>query len=232
MSSEATTYLPQVLKGVTDRTAAICDPVERFQGIQEKTDQPCQQKELESSDEQLLMQVSEGRRDALATLYQRHGRSIRNVARRILREEAEADELLQEIFLYISRKAALFKPSRGSARSWIFHLAYHRAFDRRRYLKSRHFYDLHSFDESVFRDRGRLNESLIHQIAAKDLMAKFESHLSPEQQQTIQLHFVEGYSLREIAEQTGQTLGNVRNHYYRGLERLRSHILKEKVQAK
>lgn len=229
MSSDVVTYLSQTLDDPAETSHGQLEPA---LCLRETAGEQVREIAKEASDEQLLSQVSEGQQDALAILYQRHGRSIRNIARRILREEAEAEELLQEIFLYLSRKAALFKASRGSARSWIYHVAYHRAFDRRRYLKSRHFYDIHNFEDSIFRDRGRLNESLFHQIAAKDLMEKFESYLSPEQQQTIQLHFVEGYSLREIAEQTGQTLGNVRNHYYRGLERLRSHILKEKVQAK
>jgi RNA polymerase sigma-70 factor, ECF subfamily len=52
--------------------------------------------------------------------------------------------------------------------------------------------------------------------------------LTTAQQQTLELHFFEGYSFREIAERNGQTVGNVRHHYYRALERLRSHLFPKK----
>jgi RNA polymerase sigma-70 factor (ECF subfamily) len=69
--------------------------------------------------------------------------------------------------------------------------------------------------------QGRIS---INELAGKALLDKLRNKLSSEQVQTLELHFFEGYSFHEIAEKTGQTFGNVRNHYYRGLERLRSHI--------
>jgi len=227
MGTKAVAYLPNALGSAKDGVAVAPNHPESASGSLHGN-RYREPDRLERTDELLLEQVSRGKQDALAALYQRHAQSIRNVARRILREEAEADELLQDVFLYISRKAALFAPSQGSARSWIYHVTYHRAFDRRRYLAHRQFYDFHQLNESVIQDRGHLNDSLFARVAASDLMDKFENYLSPEQQETIHLYFVEGYSLREISDQTGQTLGNVRNHYYRGLERLRSHALKEK----
>jgi RNA polymerase sigma-70 factor (ECF subfamily) len=60
------------------------------------------------------------------------------------------------------------------------------------------------------------------------LLNRLREQLSAEQRQTLELHFFEGYTFHEIAEKTGQTFGNVRNHYYRGLERLRSCVFPEK----
>jgi RNA polymerase sigma-70 factor (ECF subfamily) len=232
MSSDAVTYLPHALESATDGTAIAGELVERTQGTQERADQQSKQKGSEISDEQLLDEVRHGQRDALAILFRRHAQSVRNVGRRILRDESEADELLQDVFLYISRKAALFDPVKTSARSWIYHVTYHRAFDRRRYLAFRHFYDMLDLNESVISGRDDQAEMIFDRVAAKGVMEKFQYHLTKEQRQVIHLYFIEGYSLREIAEQTGQTFGNVRNHYYRGLERLRSYVLKEKVQSK
>jgi len=59
---------------------------------------------------------------------------------RILRDRAEADDLVQEVFLYIHRKSALFDSLKGSARSWIVQVAYTQALLRRRQLKSHGFY--------------------------------------------------------------------------------------------
>jgi RNA polymerase sigma-70 factor (ECF subfamily) len=191
----------------------------------------------EVSDELLLEQVRDGAKEALAVLFRRHARSVRNVAYRILRNEAEADDLVQEVFLFIFRKAALFDVAGGAARSWIFRVAYHRAFDRRRYLTSRHFYLIKELEDTAFRLADHREEPLFHELSiegifGKELAARFNARLTSEQRETIQLFFFEGYALKEIAELTGRSLVNVRNHYYRGLERLRKYVLPEKMRSR
>ena len=89
-----------------------------------------------SSDEFLFERLRDGDHGALALLFRRYARMVRGVAYRILRDAAEADDLLQEVFLFLFRKWALFDASRGSARSWIVQVTYHRAIDRRRHLLS------------------------------------------------------------------------------------------------
>lgn len=191
----------------------------------------------ESSDEFLLEQVREGAKDALAVLFRRHARAVRNVAYRILRNEAEADDLVQDVFLFIFRKAVLFDRGQGSAASWMIHVAYHRAFDRRRYLNTRHFYTTRELDDTSLRLADKREHIPFHEqsmegILGKQLMARFNAKLTPEQRETLQLYFFEGYALKEIAEFTGRSLVNVRSHYYRGLERLRKYVLPEKLRSK
>jgi RNA polymerase sigma-70 factor, ECF subfamily len=189
------------------------------------------------SDELLLEQVREGDKEALGVLFGRHARSVRNAACRILRNEAEADDLVQEVFLFIFRKAALFDSSRWAARSWIIHVTYHRAFDRRRYLNSRRFYSSQELDDTAFRLADSREELPFHErsmegILGKPLMARFTASLTPEQQETIRLYFFEGYALKEIAQLTGRSLFNVRSYYYRGLERMRKFLLPDKFRSK
>jgi RNA polymerase sigma-70 factor, ECF subfamily len=190
----------------------------------------------EISDEQLLKQISDGDKEALALLFRRHARSVRNVACRILRDEGEADDLVQEVFLFIFRKAVLFESAHGSASSWIFHVAYHRAFDRRRYLNTRRFASQELKDGGLYladpRREVSFHEQSMEGILGKRLMARFNAKLTPEQRETIQLYFIEGYVFKEIAELTGRSLVNVRSHYYRGLERLRGFVLPEKLRAR
>jgi RNA polymerase sigma-70 factor, ECF subfamily len=192
---------------------------------------------LEASDELLLKQVHDGEKEALALLFRRHSRSVRNVAYRILRNESEADDLVQEVFLFIFRKAALFDSTHWGARSWIIHVTYHRAFDRRLYLNSRHFYTSTELEGAAFsladsREELPFHERSMEGILGKPLMARFTARLTPEQQETIRLYFFEGYALKEIAQLTGRSLVNVRSHYYRGLERLRKYVLPEKMRSK
>jgi RNA polymerase sigma-70 factor (ECF subfamily) len=189
------------------------------------------------SDELLMELICEGDKEALGALFRRYARSVRNAAYRILRNEAEADDLVQEVFLFIFRKAALFDSSNWAARSWIIHVTYHRAFDRRRYLNSRHFYTSQELDDTAFRladfrEELPFNERSVEGILGKPLMARFTSRLTPEQQETIRLYFFEGYALKEIAQLTGRSLVNVRSHYYRGLERMRKFVLPEKMRSK
>ena len=92
------------------------------------------------SDELLMSQICVGNPEALATLFERYARLTRSVAVRILRDAAEAEDLVQDLFLYIQRKCGIFDSSKSTARSWIVQMAYHRALDRRRYLQSREFY--------------------------------------------------------------------------------------------
>jgi RNA polymerase sigma-70 factor (ECF subfamily) len=191
----------------------------------------------EISDDLLLEQVCEGVKEALGILFRRHARAVRNVAYRILRNESEADDLVQEVFLFIFRKAALFDATHWAARSWIIHVTYHRAFDRRRYLNSRHFYTSQELDDAAFRLADLREELPFHErsvegILGKPLMAKFTARLTPDQQETIRLYFFEGYALKEIAQMTGRSLVNVRSYYYRGLERMRKFVLPDKLRSK
>lgn len=178
------------------------------------------------SDDQLMLKVREGSRDTLALLFRRHSRAVHNVAYRILRDESEADDLVQEVFLFLFQKSALFDPSKGSASSWIIQIAYHRALNRRRYLTVRQHYDAHEFQEERLCTSER--QLFVDEVIAKTLLNRLREQISIEQRQTLEFHLFDGYSFREIAEMTGQTLGNVRNHYYRGVERLRACVFPQK----
>ena len=152
-------------------------------------------------------------------------RAIFNVARRILKDDSEAEDLVQEVSLLVYQRAHLFDPSRSSAASWIIQIAYHRAIDRRRYLTQRQHYNRPELIEELTPAKSPVT---LDTITARDLLEKMRHELSEDQMQTLELHFFEGLSFREISEKTGQSYGNVRNHYYRGIERLRSHIFPQK----
>ena len=177
------------------------------------------------SDESLLALICEGDRDALALLFRRYARIVRGVAYRVLRDPAEADDLLQEVFLLVHRLCQNFDPAKASVRFWILPITYRRAISRRRYLASRHFYntlDLDDISEPLFDSRG--NAAPDEQLIARDTLQEILSEVSADQERTLHLYFYDGYTFDEIAATLGQTVGNVRHHYYRGLEKLRRRI--------
>jgi RNA polymerase sigma-70 factor (ECF subfamily) len=193
---------------------------------QNETSVPPDPSRVTVTDEESLHRVGLGSKEALSLLFRRHRRTVLNVAERILRDSSEAEDLCQEVFLLLFEKAKLFDASKGTASSWIVQIAYHRAMNRRQYLAHRQHYNTQTLDEELV--GGGRQRLLIDEITARNLLNRVREELSEEQRQTLELHFFEGYSLREIAEKTNQTLGNVRHHYYRGLERLRANLFPKK----
>jgi RNA polymerase sigma-70 factor (ECF subfamily) len=178
----------------------------------------------EFSDEALIARICIGDREALAILFQRYARLTRSVAARILRDAAEAEDLVQDLFMYIQRKGGIFDSSKSTARSWIVQMAYHRALDRRRYLQSREFYAQPFFQANSVQVVGKPtteSDYSAETVFGRNGLEKIVNELSADQRETLRLHFFEGYSLAEVSEKLAQPLGNVRHHYYRALDKLR-----------
>ena len=190
----------------------------------------------EVPDELLMARVCDGDKEALASLFRRYARIVRGVAYRVLRDASEADDLLQDIFLLIHRKCSLFDAARGPAKFWILQMTYHRAIARRRYLNSRHFYTRVDLDDvgRELADPGTAALGLGDSsdgLLGREGLQKILEELSENQRKTLHLFFVEGHTLGEIATKLNQTRGNVKNHYFRGLEKLRKQLFGDKFRG-
>jgi RNA polymerase sigma-70 factor (ECF subfamily) len=187
----------------------------------------------EFSDEALLVKIREGDRDSLALLFRRYAQLVRNAGERILRDKTEADDLVQEVFLYIHRKSYVFDSSKGSATSWIVQVAYTQALLRRRRLKAQGFYLSGITDKrdecDQANDKGADYDHTVEGLFGRNGWKKIVEELTHDQRETFRLHFFEGCTFTEIAEQLGQSYANVRNHYYRGLEKVRRHLAEEEL---
>jgi RNA polymerase sigma-70 factor, ECF subfamily len=173
------------------------------------------------TDEELLERIKTRDEEALLLLFRRYHALVYSIGCRILRDEGEAEDLVQEVFLRLSTRAGTFDPAKGAGRSWFVQMIYRRAFDRRAYLGRRHFYRGTDFDEATNAfSEDSLEDDVIERLTAQQLRAAF-GELTPRQRETLEMFFFEGLKLSEIAERTGEDLKNVRHHYYRGLERLR-----------
>ena len=186
----------------------------------------------ELPDEVLLAQLAEGNQEALGCLFNRYERIVRSVAARILRDSAEAEDLLQDLFLFLQRKCAIFDSSKCSARSWIVQMTYHRAIERRRYLATRQFYshtEIENTASHVVGNPTAENDYSAEAVFGRNGLNKVLESLSEDQRETLRLHFFDGYTLFEISQKLGQPLGNVRHHYYRGLDKLRKQMFRNNV---
>lgn len=188
----------------------------------------------EISDEKLILQIADGSREALALLFRRYARSVHAISSSILRNKAEADDFLQDIFLSINSEAQSFDSTRGSAHTWILQMVYRRAISRRRHLNCRHFYTAVNIDDVIENGQGpqtassALEDVIDEQIAIGNLESVFHT-LSENQRQTLRLFFIEGYTFDEIATKLGQSRGNIKHHYFRGLETLRKELFGSKL---
>ena len=187
----------------------------------------------EESDEMLMARICQGDQAALGALFRRYARQVRGIAYKVLRHSSEADDLLQDVFVLIQRLCGKFDRSRGTVRFWILMMTHHRAIMRRRYLTSRHFYSCLDWEEEADRSSYALATSQNYGNALGKLVENADTlriwfeELSENQRETLLLFFFEGYSFEEIAAKLGQTIGNARNHYYRGLEKLRRKMFAE-----
>jgi RNA polymerase sigma-70 factor (ECF subfamily) len=184
-------------------------------------------------DEALMDQICKGSREALAILFRRYARLVRTIAMRIVRDDSEADDLLQDVFLFVHRNCSVFDSSKSGVRSWIVQMTYHRAIDRKRYLNSRHFYtrvDLDGVADLLdSRSESREKETPFSSLVGNATVQGLLDTLTEDQRNTLSLHFFDGYTFAEIAAKLDQTVGNIRNHYYRGLEKLRKQMFPGKL---
>jgi RNA polymerase sigma-70 factor (ECF subfamily) len=174
------------------------------------------------NDEDVMFRLRAGDADALNYLLDRYARLVLHIAHRVVQDLGEAEEIVQDVFLQIYQKADLFDASRGTTKAWILQIAFHRSLDRKSYLGRRGFYtgtNVEGLSDSL---SGKTD--LDRELGAKINRAKLEKAFEdlPElQRRTLEMFFFEGLELREITDRLQESFGNVRHHFYRGLERLR-----------
>jgi len=175
------------------------------------------------TDEVVIAHLRAGHGDALGVLFDRYHRLVLHVAMKILHDVGEAEDVMQNVFMEIYKVAAQFDPERGTTKMWILRYAYHRSMNRRKQLQVRHFYattDLAAIEDILLTEE----TSILASHEAREVIQRGLQTLSPEQKRVLHLAYFEGLTMKEIAEETGESLGNVRHHYYRGLDKLRDQL--------
>lgn len=160
---------------------------------------------------------------ALAELYDRYSSILKALIIRVVHDEAEAEDLLQEIFMQIWRQAKNFSPEKGQALGWIVTLTRRRAIDRLRkrqaYHRATERFEVHSEQQPEAWQHHRID----HDISNADLrtfLRKRLDALPPFQKEAIELAFFRGMSQREIALATGTPLGTIKTRLELGLRKL------------
>ncbi len=175
-------------------------------------------------DAELMRRMGRSDREAFAQLYDRFSRPLFATALRILHNSAEAEDIVQDVFLALWEKAAAFESGRGSAFAWAVTLTRNRAIDRVRMRKRRS----ELLAETTAEDAGT-QPSGTGPDSADGLMLKEQAGavraavaaLPADQQRAVELAFFSGLTQQEIAEKLREPLGTVKARIRRGLLRLR-----------
>jgi len=169
--------------------------------------------------EGLLGQVARGDQAAFEQVYDRVSGAVFGLVRRVVRDPAQSEEVVQEVLVEVWRTASRYEPARGSAMAWVMTLAHSRAVDRVRSAQAardreqrvaRH--DLPGYDEVSERVEARLE----HEQVRRCLRG-----LSELQRESVTLAYYGGHSYPEVAKLLDVPLGTVKTRMRDGLIRLR-----------
>lgn len=178
-------------------------------------------------DRQLLSRIAKGDVAALRTIYERHAPRAVAIAFRILRDRAEAEDVVQETFLELWRRSSQFDADRGGAIAWVVTIARSRAIDRLRASGTAgRTIASASAGEGLVPLALPLPSDEAEQRRDVARVATALSALPDAQRETIELAYFEGLSQSEIAERTGTPLGTVKMRVKLAMAKLAA-LLKE-----
>ena len=169
------------------------------------------------SDEALVALVARSDESALAELYDRVGGTAYGLAHRILRDEALAEDAVQEAFLALWRTAGSFIPERAKASTWILTLVHRRAVDLVRREQRRRTESIEGAPEPAV---GSAEEAAWLRLDRERVQSAL-ARLPDQQREAIELAYYGGYTQSELAERLGQPLGTIKSRMFSGLTRLR-----------
>lgn len=177
----------------------------------------------EVTDEELMRGLQGEDAGALSLLYDRYGGVLKALIMRIIHNEAEADDLLQEIFMEIWNHAANYSEQKGKPLGWMVTLARRRSIDR---LRKRQSYA--RAEERLQHETESQPDAWVHNTVDEDielsdmrrLLRGIIAGLPPAQQQAVELAFFKGMSQREIAAHTGIPLGTIKTRLELGLKKI------------
>ncbi|HXB37381.1 MAG TPA: sigma-70 family RNA polymerase sigma factor [Acidimicrobiales bacterium] len=173
----------------------------------------------EVSDARLVTSIARYSEVALAEVYRRHGRAVYGLARRVLQDTAEAEDVTQEVFLRLWSEPDRFDPERGSLRSFLLAQAHGRAVDAVRSTSSRRAREAREAARTA-----RAEYDLQHEawdLALADQVERAMGELSDDERRAIELAYFDGRTYREVARVLEQPEGTVKSRIRSGMRRLR-----------
>jgi RNA polymerase sigma-70 factor (ECF subfamily) len=162
----------------------------------------------------VLQRIADGDQNAVQECLNLYGGLVWSLARRMLRNQEDAEDAVQEIFVDIWKNAAKFDPAQASETTFVALIARRRLIDKIRFTQRRISAD--SLENVLYEPAGSSEKELQVQIEGREAF-KVLNELRPEQRRVLQLSIIHGLSHQEIADATGMPLGTVKTHARRGI---------------
>jgi RNA polymerase sigma-70 factor, ECF subfamily len=169
------------------------------------------------TDPELVMHIAAGSEAALCEVYDRFSRLIYSIARRILRENAEAEDVVQDVFIKLWAHALDYKVTHGSVSTWLMTITHRTAIDQLRRRTVRATVDVQERELLAHPDPKPNTDLLLDRIGLIGALAT----LKPEERELVELAFLEGLSHGQLVERTGMPLGTIKTRLRTGLVKLR-----------
>jgi RNA polymerase sigma-70 factor, ECF subfamily len=166
----------------------------------------------------LMRQVARGDSEAFETLYDELSPAVYGLARRVVRDPARAEDVTQEVFLDVWRKATRFDVERGKAKTWVMTIAHRRAVDAVRRSEAQKRQDHHGAPDEVSHDEP--GDSLIAAEEHSTVRDCLET-LTELQLESVRLAYFNGYTYGEVAALLDKPLPTIKTRMRDGLIRLR-----------
>jgi len=174
----------------------------------------------EVSDAQLVTSIARYSEVALAEAYHRHGGAVFGLAKRVLQNPTEAEDVTQEVFLRLWNQPDRFDPDRGSLRSFLLAQAHGRAVDAVRSSSSRRARE--SRDAMRTAEAAYDMQHEVWDLAVADQVAHAMGELPDEERRAIELAYFDGRTYREVAQLLDQPEGTVKSRIRNGMRRMRA----------
>lgn len=178
-----------------------------------------------SEDERLLIRIASGDQAALVRLIDRHGRGLRLFAARYLGSAADAEDIVQDVFVSIWRQAGRFDPARGRATTWLYRITANRCIDVHRRRSFHAFIGLDDVQDTIAKDEP---EADAHVSARQELalVRHCLSRLPGRQRMALLLRAVADLDVPSIAEVMNTSTGSVEQLLVRGRRGLKEQVAK------
>jgi RNA polymerase sigma-70 factor (ECF subfamily) len=172
------------------------------------------------SDAQLVTSIARYSEVALAEAYRRHGGAVFGLAKRVLNNPTEAEDVTQEVFLRLWNQPDRFDPARGSLRSFLLAQAHGRAVDAVRSSSSRRAREAR--DALRTADSPYDMQREVWDLAVADQVASAMGELPEEERRAIELAYFDGHTYREVAQLLDQPEGTIKSRIRNGMRRMRA----------
>lgn len=177
----------------------------------------------QASDAALVVAIGRWREDAMAEAYRRHGGAVYGLARRVVRDEGMAEEVVQEVFVRLWSSPDRFDPERGSLRSWLLAQAHGRSIDRLRSDGARRQREERDAQRTAAAGYDLEREAM--DLAVADRVKEAMGTLPVAERQALELAYFDGYTYREVAKILDTPEGTIKSRIRAGLKRLHTDLI-------